>query len=110
MSRAWPCVRIAIGGGAITETVARMRTRGSPSKRMDTIVRVRPRIARLSGEPERATLFGLLIPLSNQTSTEWRLRNPGIKGARGRSEERRVGKECGCRWWGDSLRKRKDSE
>src|SRR5437773_1472388 len=42
MSRAWPCVRIAIGGGAVTETVARMRTRGSPSKRMDTIVRVRP--------------------------------------------------------------------
>src|SRR5438876_1056478 len=86
MSRAWPCVRIAIGGGAITETVARMRTRGSPSKRMDTIVRVRPRIARLSGEPERATLFGLLIPLANKTSTEWRLRNPGIKGARGTRE------------------------
>src|SRR5438552_12542399 len=86
MSRAWPCVRIAIGGGAITDTVARMRTRGNPSKRMDTIVRVRPRIARPSGEPERATLFGVLIPLSNRTYTEWRLRNPVIKGARGTRE------------------------
>src|SRR5436853_7148106 len=99
MSRAWPCVRIAIGGGAITETVARMRTRGIPSRRMDTIVRVRPRIARLSREPERATLFGLLIPLSNRatlfglliplsnrTDAESQVRNPGTKEARGTRE------------------------